>query len=69
MIMIHMRMFLFLRNSLLSIDNLVHSLVFRWQISMGTGMSKPTNQTRGFYFDDDIGMGARALMEMFGDDG
>ena len=31
-------------------------------------MSEPTEQTRGFYFDDDIGMAARAMIEMFGDD-
>ncbi len=31
-------------------------------------MGEPTEETRGFYFDDDIGMAARALMEMFGDD-
>ena len=52
----------------MSVDNLFQSLIFNRKNSMGAGMRKPTDKKQGLYFDDDIGMGARALMEMFGDD-
>jgi len=31
-------------------------------------MKSNSDQSRGFYFENDIGMAATALMEMFGDD-
>jgi len=31
-------------------------------------MNSKSNQSRGFYFENDLGMAATALMEMFGND-